>query len=140
MFTRTQPTWRFRSIIDYVVLRQEYKIKSIAVMVYRGSECGTEKATNPKKINIDFFLAHFQQGGYLFIIILKQQTFWIESLLIDGWNKRPNSLVRTVTRFNTHRFLSLGCCKNEVYKRYQNVVEIEDNITNIANNFKSAIL
>ncbi|XP_030766577.1 craniofacial development protein 2-like [Sitophilus oryzae] len=40
--TWTQPTRQLRSIIDYLIQRQNSKLKTIDVRAYRGAECGSD--------------------------------------------------------------------------------------------------
>jgi len=41
-FSWTQPRRGLRSIIDYLIMRQQSKLKTLDVRVYRGAECGTD--------------------------------------------------------------------------------------------------
>ncbi len=53
-FTWTQPTRGLRSIIDFLIMRQQSNLKTLDVRVYRGPECGSDHYLTIAKMLINY--------------------------------------------------------------------------------------
>lgn len=90
-FTWEQPTRKLKTIIDYIIQRQNSKLKTTDVRVYRGPECGTDHYLVMAKVIVNYRKASAGKG-----LQEKEQR---EGRAIQSWKYNLESLRQESVKF-----------------------------------------